>query len=1037
MKIQEMLGCGFGHIQINPSVVPKALRSRKCSLKIVTVDLICLYLLTMYPCYKYRTEYYFEYTECDITGSRWRVAIPINEGSCSGLPDPVKGTECTFSCAVGEFLEMSTQQCTPCAAGTYSLGSGIWFDEWDDLPPGFTNLATYMDNGPGSDETVSCDNSTWVPKGTYLESNRDDCTVSLIYAVHLKKQGSVSFSYQYVDNNVLFEFFIQNDQCQELDTSDQKWIKLTDHGEWETHTVNLKTGTNILYWRTTGILLGSKIVKPVLLKNIHIEGVAYTSECFPCKPGTFSKMPGSKSCEVCPRNTFSGKGASSCTQCNDNLLYAEEGSAGCTERPVCTVKDYFQVHTPCDKDGKTQITYKWIEPKICRDDVQNAVKLPPSGEKKACPPCNPGFFNNDMATCTPCPPGTYSDGMTEEGSAGCTERPVCTVKDYFQVHTPCDKDGKTQITYKWIEPKICRDDVQNAVKLPPSGEKKACPPCNPGFFNNDMATCTPCPPGTYSDGMTGWGVAGDHIHSGSGGSDNDYLILNLQVPGFKPPTSLTGASGNEVGRITFVFETICSVDCELYFMMTRRFVNDIVKIYSITVSNVLDGVASSCHACALGPQQSGSSCVPCLPGNYIDKDSNQCKECPANTYLSVHQLSDKEACIPCGPGSRSNKDHSFCFSDCIFRHTSENQTLLYDFSQLSPVGSIMNGPSFTSRGTKYYHFFNISLCGHEGKRKAVCTDNVTDMAVKDLQNESNEDTNIVETFICQSTIIPSDGRGFRTALSSQSISLADIFIGATTDTNLDGITAKPDLFPDASKKISDVHFFYRSPQATSSCDPGRTSVISLRCNPEKTYPGELTVPSKCPAGTCDGCAFNFMWESAEACPLCTEMDYHEIEGACRNGIQDTLYVWNEPKLCTKGVSLPEKKSSVCEAIDFWLKVGAGIGAFTAVLLISLTCYFWKKNKKLEYKYSRLVMTANKECELPAADSCAIMEGEDNEEDVVYSTKPSLLGKLKSIATKLFCWTVVLLKDGFLSPVVSSSVRSSPLGFTTDAHLGGG
>ncbi|XP_033880704.2 endosome/lysosome-associated apoptosis and autophagy regulator family member 2-like [Acipenser ruthenus] len=944
------------------------------------------------------TEYYFEYTECDITGSRWRVAIPIKEGSCSGLPDPVKGTECTFSCAVGEFLEMSTQQCTPCAAGTYSLGSGIWFDEWDDLPPGFTNLATYMDNGPGSEETVSCDNSTWVPKGNYLESNRDDCTVSLIYAVHLKKQGSVSFSYQYVDNNVLFEFFIQNDQCQELDTSDQKWIKLTDHGEWETHTVNLKTGTNILYWRTTGILLGSKIVKPVLLKNIHIEGVAYTSECFPCKPGTYSKMPGSKSCEVCPRNTFSGKGASSCTQCNDNLVYAEEGSAGCTERPVCTVKDYFQIHTPCDKDGKTQIMYKWIEPKICRDDVQNAVKLPPSGEKKACPPCNPGFFNNDMATCTPCPPGTYSDGMTE-----CKTCPAGT-------------EPALGYEFKWWN-------------VLPANMKTSC-------FNVGNTKC---------DGMNGWGVAGDHIHSGSGGSDNDYLILNLQVPGFKPPTSLTGASGNEVGRITFVFETICSVDCELYFMMdvnrkstsvveswegtkekqsythimtknasvsftwafqrtnqvqeTRRFVNDIVKIYSITVSNVLGGVASSCDACALGPQQSGSSCVPCPPGNYIDKDSNQCKECPANTYLSVHQLSGKEACIPCGPGSRSNKDHSFCFSDCIFSHTSENQTLSYDFSQLSPVGSIMNGPSFTSRGTKYYHFFNISLCGHEGKRKAVCTDNVTDMAVKDLQNESNEDTNIVETFICQSTIIPSDGRGFRTALSSQSISLADIFIGATTDTTLDGITAKPDLFPDASKKIPDVHFFYRSPQATSSCDPGRTSVISLRCNPEKTYPGELTVPSKCPAGTCDGCAFNFMWESAEACPLCTEMDYHEIEGACRNGIQDTLYVWNEPKLCTKGVSLPERKSSVCEAIDFWLKVGAGIGAFTAVLLISLTCYFWKKNKKLEYKYSRLVMTANKECELPAADSCAIMEGEDNEEDVVYSTKPSLLGKLKSIATK--------------------------------------
>lgn len=38
--------------------------------------------------------------------------------------------------------------------------------------------------------------------------------------------------------------------------------------------VNLKSGTNILYWRTTGILVGGRTVKPVLLKNIQIEGEA-------------------------------------------------------------------------------------------------------------------------------------------------------------------------------------------------------------------------------------------------------------------------------------------------------------------------------------------------------------------------------------------------------------------------------------------------------------------------------------------------------------------------------------------------------------------------------------------------------------------------------------------------------------------------------------------------------------------------------------------------------------------------------------------
>lgn len=88
---------------------------------------------------------------------------------------------------------------------------------------------------------------------------------------------------------------------------------------------------------------------------------------------------------------------------------------------------------------------------------------------------------------------------------------------------------------------------------------------------------------------------------------------------------------------------------------SRQFINDMAKIYSITVTNAVDGVASSCRACALGSEQSGSSCVPCPPGHYIDKDTSQCKECPANTFLSIHQVYGGEACIPCGPGSRSTK----------------------------------------------------------------------------------------------------------------------------------------------------------------------------------------------------------------------------------------------------------------------------------------------------------------------------------------------------------------------------------------------
>ncbi|XP_029598386.1 UPF0577 protein KIAA1324-like isoform X1 [Salmo trutta] len=950
------------------------------------------------PCNE--TDYYYEYTECDSVGSRWRVAIPHNLGTCSALPTPTRGTDCSFSCAAGEFLEMSAQQCTPCAAGSYSLGSGVRFDQWDTIPAGFTSLATYMDPGPSGEESQACNSSSWTPQGVYLESSRDECTVSLVYAVHLEKQGSVSFSYQYPDNNIFFEFYVQNEQCQEMaQTDDQKWIKLTTNGEWDTHTVNLKSGTNILYWRTTGILVGGKMVKPVLLRNIQIEGVAYTSECFPCRPGWFSSAPGSSSCQPCPRNTSSNKGAASCTPCPDTQ-YSHEGWSQCKERPPCSEKDYFQIHTACDSEGKTQVMYRWVEPRICEENVIGAVALPPTGAREACPPCNPGYYNTNDSTCFPCPPGTHSDGTS-----------VCE-------ECPAGTEPVLGYEYKWWN-------------VLPSNMKTSC-------FNVGNSKC---------DDMNGWEVAGDHIRSGAGGSDNDYLILNLHVPGFKLPTSLAGMTGSEFGRITFVFETICSADCELYFMMdvnrksttvveswegskerqsythimtrnasvsytwafqrtnqaqdVRRYITDVVILYSVSVTNVQDGVASACRACALLSQSSqrSGSCIPCPAGFYIDRDTNRCQECPPNTYLSGHHTYGEDACLPCGPGSKSNKEHSRCYSDCSFSHTENNRTLTFDLSSLSTVASLTIGPSFTSKGTKYLHVFNVSLCGHQGKMAAVCTDNVTDLANKDMGSDSTQFVNSVDSFICQSTIIPADGRGFRMALASQSISLADTFLGATVDSDLDGINARPELFSDNSKGIPDINFFYRSTQATGSCERGRSAVMTIRCNPEKTDRGQLTVPSVCPAGTCDGCTFHFLWESGSACPSCTQDDYHQIEGACKGGVQVTLSVWNEPKLCTKGMSLPAKSSAPCEAIALWLKVGVGGGAFLAVLLVSLTFYFWKKNKRLEYKYSRLVMSANKECELPVADSCALAEGEEPEDDVVYSHKPSLLGKLRAIANK--------------------------------------
>lgn len=64
--------------------------------------------------------------------------------------------------------------------------------------------------------------------------------------------------------------------------------------------------------------------------------------------------------------------------------------------------------------SQTQLMYKWIQPKICSETIEWAVKLPASGEKQSCPPCNPGFFVNSTSACEPCSNDSYSNGTGTE-----------------------------------------------------------------------------------------------------------------------------------------------------------------------------------------------------------------------------------------------------------------------------------------------------------------------------------------------------------------------------------------------------------------------------------------------------------------------------------------------------------------------------------------------------------------------------------------------------------------------------------------------
>lgn len=76
----------------------------------------------------------------------------LGERGVSALTPSLPGA--AFSCKAGEFLDMRAQACRPCAEGTYSLGTGVRFDEWDEVPHGFANVATSLEVDDGFGDAV-------------------------------------------------------------------------------------------------------------------------------------------------------------------------------------------------------------------------------------------------------------------------------------------------------------------------------------------------------------------------------------------------------------------------------------------------------------------------------------------------------------------------------------------------------------------------------------------------------------------------------------------------------------------------------------------------------------------------------------------------------------------------------------------------------------------------------------------------------------------------------------------------------------------
>ncbi|XP_053377505.1 endosome/lysosome-associated apoptosis and autophagy regulator family member 2-like isoform X2 [Mercenaria mercenaria] len=955
-------------------------------------------------------DYKFEFTQCDVDGHRWRVSVPNKdcEPTASGYNLPIKGTDCNQECTAGEFLNMDSMKCEPCPSGTYSSGNIARFDSWSTLPEGFSvTTESFQGFGDSSDDIADCSKYEWTPKGSYIAVLPGECAANLIFSTTLLKAGKLSFEYQFPSTTTIFHITVQNDQCQASgDKDSSKWPDTTNEGEWQSLTLSLKSGFNVITWRVIGIGTTEE-TSPLLLRKMSVNGVAYTSECTKCPAGTYSSASATI-CTPCRANKFSKEGATSCSDCDVKKYYSVAGSTNCTERPPCTEADYYHILKPCDENGKTTTIYVWVQPAICNPDNPSSVKLPQASDLIDCHSCNPGMHLVNK-TCTYCPAGQMSDG-TE-----CKECAATTAPDY----------GYELVNW---------NDISEVIQT-------SCVSFSETNCNNDSK----------------WLPYGDHVRTHFARGESAYLVMMIKVDGFRVQQKAGEGGTSTVGQFSVVFETVCKGFCQFVllsdesgkqdlikswensqsrnkftydikrngsFTFTLAFQNSgwlmdptaiadsIAKVYSIQITNTMGGGASNCRKCPKGTNDDG--CVPCPDGSYIDPTTTTCVTCPPGTVVSSHSAYGADSCKPCGHGLQVYKGTA-CISDG--QYTDDNGRM-FDFRNLSNSFKFIRGSLlFTSSGTQYYHGFNISLFGTPDKSHVICENNVTrsdthifsHAGKPDITNALREPSQIVAR-ICRTTLVPSDSSN--TVMTTQSASLGDrlveILRNQTSLTMSNGTKSLEELYNasgfDISEMDNDIQVHFAAETPTRACPAGRHSLVSLRCDEDQKGQGDITLPPKCADGTCDGCMFHFMWNTRLACPICQKEDFSRVVGECLQGTQTIHYFPPSHCLVPDNMQKIEEKQKCTvrlASLPLIVQVAVPVVVVLALLFFLLVCFFWRKNKKLEYRYMKLVENAGgAEGELPGVDSCALEEGEDEQGDSVQIRSSKGARFFKKLSNKI-------------------------------------
>ncbi|BHF57428.1 hypothetical protein SprV_0100036900 [Sparganum proliferum] len=808
-----------------------------------------------------------------------------------------------------------------------------------------------------------CSSFGWFPRKRYLLGNSSAlCATELTMENYNIKEGEVIFEYKFTDSVALAYFTVRNDRCVLQDGKSHVLRRSSKH-TWRKFQTKVPEGSSTLHWYLYSDYSSGyePVISEFKLRNVTVTGRSALMECPECEAGYYAATEGASHCSICPKNTFSKQRARECTPCPEGE-YAPPGSSECTKMEPCKATDYIRQYTACSTDDTTHLESQTISSIVCTPN--GGVAPLPNGRKERCLPCPRGTRVANATTCKSCPSGQFSDDSGRCSKCPAGEAPIFGLKyDAWHRMAP-------------LVSTFCPDADEDCILWQQNGTSVFVGPGLEDYTSSSLQL-------DLSDGfLTSYDDSLDYMLPYLRPLPNTVLEFDFELHcteecslTLKKETLLETFlihkwTGSTVRR-KFLYE-ITSAEGATFIWNFKRWssdpksastvaTGDIVHIYSIAVNNTRATGALGCKKCPLGVD--GLRCKPCGQGFFFALVRNSstnltvpaCAPCPNGSIVisdATSAMTVEQACKPCPPGTRPGSA-SFCVTD-LNPVSPKGQS--YKLKNLMTETSVKGARLFTSQGNAYIHNFKFSLNTGDMRNRVHCI------------NDDNPYRNVT-SWVCKETLIPKphSGKENETFLRISPLSIGDTLVSAkpTTYSADHARTINEKLKKagwGADESGNDLHYYFDSKTSVSGCPNGMSTIVTLRCPPvdydrlfskaEKTNSLSVEVPPLCVDGTCDGCNYHFMVLSNYACPICREEDLMRLEGSC-NGGQREVNVFAADG-CRFDDGAERKFTESCPLLSTKGKIAIGLVVAVVVFLILIIFYCHQRNKKLEYKYMKLV-----------------------------------------------------------------------------------